>query len=286
MIDFEWYRSFIHVYQQRSVSNAAKVRFLTQPAVSQHIAALEAELQCSLFIRAPRQMVPTDAGKELYTQVVGLIDKLEELSLTVKHVAGEGILPHLKIGGPTEYITHNVIPHLPVDLAHYQMSFGIVHLLIEQLGKGELDLVIATKRIEQSGIVYVPLATEYFYLVTPINWGVPDENLKEWVDQQPWIAYGLELPIIRRYYQTQFGERPPFKPTMIVPNIDSILAAVKHGKGISVLPDYLIEEALKHESIQLVAPQRYATNTMYLAHRVESKYDPLIKSILDILQTK
>ncbi len=62
MIDFEWYRSFIHVYQQRSVSAAARIRFLTQPAVSQHIAALEAELETSLFIRAPRQMIPTDAG--------------------------------------------------------------------------------------------------------------------------------------------------------------------------------------------------------------------------------
>ncbi|MCY1691319.1 hypothetical protein OVA29_11995 [Exiguobacterium sp. SL14] len=36
---------------------------------------MEAELETSLFIRAPRQMIPTDAGTALYTQVVGLIDR-------------------------------------------------------------------------------------------------------------------------------------------------------------------------------------------------------------------
>ncbi|MEG4289427.1 LysR family transcriptional regulator [Microcoleus sp. D2B6] len=41
MINFEWYRSSIEVYRVRTVSGVAQVLHLTQPAVSQHVAARE-----------------------------------------------------------------------------------------------------------------------------------------------------------------------------------------------------------------------------------------------------
>jgi DNA-binding transcriptional LysR family regulator len=64
--DFEWYRSFISIYKHLSVSATAIARILTQPAMSQHLAALEAEVGEPLFIRAPRKMIPTNKGKELF----------------------------------------------------------------------------------------------------------------------------------------------------------------------------------------------------------------------------
>ncbi|MCC3421552.1 MAG: LysR family transcriptional regulator, partial [Microcoleus sp. PH2017_07_MST_O_A] len=79
MISFEWYRSFIEVYRVGTVSGAAQVLHLTQPAVSQHVAALESALGNPLFQRTPRRMVPTDAGKRLYSQVASAIEKLESI---------------------------------------------------------------------------------------------------------------------------------------------------------------------------------------------------------------
>jgi len=229
-------------------------------------------------------MIPTDAGKELYTQVVGLIDRLEELSLEMRYVAGESTRPVLKFGGPTEFVTHEVIPMLPLDVAQYIADFGMVDQLIKRLADGELDFVIATKRMDEPGIQYVPIADETFLLVAPSDWTVPTDELKEWMDRQPWISYGLELPIIRRYYQTQFGERPDIRPEMVLPNVDAILTAVETKSGISVLPNYLIRHALERGTIQVVAPDRFATNVLYLAHRTESKHDPIINQVIRALK--
>jgi DNA-binding transcriptional LysR family regulator len=44
MVSFEWYHSFIKVYRAGTVSGAAQVLNLTQPAVSQHVEALESAL--------------------------------------------------------------------------------------------------------------------------------------------------------------------------------------------------------------------------------------------------
>jgi DNA-binding transcriptional LysR family regulator len=71
MINFEWYRSSIEVYRVGTVSGAAQVLHLTQPAVSQHVAARESALGNPLFQRTPRRMVPTEAGQRLYTQIAG-----------------------------------------------------------------------------------------------------------------------------------------------------------------------------------------------------------------------
>jgi DNA-binding transcriptional LysR family regulator len=52
MVNFEWYRSFIEVYRVGTASGAVQILHLTQPAVSQHIAALESALALSLVVLA------------------------------------------------------------------------------------------------------------------------------------------------------------------------------------------------------------------------------------------
>jgi DNA-binding transcriptional LysR family regulator len=79
MVNLEWYRSFVEVYRVGTVSGAAEVLHLTQPAVSQHIAALESALGTSLFQRMPRRMLPSEAGKRLYNQVAVAIESLESI---------------------------------------------------------------------------------------------------------------------------------------------------------------------------------------------------------------
>ena len=73
MVNFEWYRSFVAVYQIGTVTGAAGALHLTQPAVSQHLASLEVSLGAKLFERKPRMMIPTDEGKALYSRIIGSI---------------------------------------------------------------------------------------------------------------------------------------------------------------------------------------------------------------------
>ena len=62
MADFEWYRSFVAIYRMGTVSAAAESRHMTQPALSQHLASLEAQVGEPLFVRQPCKMVPTQRG--------------------------------------------------------------------------------------------------------------------------------------------------------------------------------------------------------------------------------
>ncbi|MEG4804909.1 LysR family transcriptional regulator [Microcoleus sp. ARI1-B5] len=202
MINFEWYRSFIEVYRVGTVSGAAQVLHLTQPGVSQHVAARESALGNPLFQRTPRRMVPTEAGQRLYTQVAGAIEKLE----SVPHKNSTAQTPQtIRIGTPQEFFIERILGKLPQDdRTFYTIQFGLTPELIQQLKTGKLDLVIATQKITLSDIEYELLFEENFWLVGPPNMAIPisegisqaDLNpLSQWLLTQDWIAYSEELPI-------------------------------------------------------------------------------------------
>lgn len=288
MIDFEWYRSFISIYKHHSVSAAAKARFLTQPAMSQHLAALEAEVGEALFIRAPRRMIPTDKGKELYTKMVPLMEKLENMTLEISHASSTGLLaPIVHLGSPVEYFTRGALQklnHLDIRLL---IQFGVANTLLDLLQKDEVDLIITTQKIQLPGIEFTEIEDEKFVIVVPFDYSseaVGMEEIEEWLSRQKWLSYGLELPIVRRYWREHFGKRPEIQPFHIIPDLIAILEAIENNMGVSILPTYLIEESIRLEKTKVIFPDLSVKNTIYVAYKIDNKGNPILKQILKKLK--
>ena len=178
MINFEWYRRFIEVYRVGTLSGAAQVLHLTQPAVSQHVAARESALGNPLFQRTPRRMVPTEAGQRLYTQIAGAIDKLE--SIPHKNSTAE-TSQTIRIGTPQELLTDRLLGKLPKDdRTFYTVQFGLTAIEYELLFE------------ENFWLVGQPNA------IVPISEGISQADLNppsQWLLTQPGIACSEELPI-------------------------------------------------------------------------------------------
>lgn len=83
-MDIRTLRYFISVYDELSLSGAAKRCFVAQPSISTAIQQLENELGRPLFIRHSKGVSPTRAGKTLYPyaiKVIGDVQSLKELFL-------------------------------------------------------------------------------------------------------------------------------------------------------------------------------------------------------------
>ncbi|MFD2170520.1 LysR family transcriptional regulator [Tumebacillus lipolyticus] len=193
MVDFEWYRSFISIYKHSSVSEAARTRMMTQPAMSQHLASLEAEVGEPLFTRAPRKMIPTERGKALYTQVAPLIEALEETSQTLKTNAISS-LPVLRIGSAHEFFREHIAPHI----GSYQMRviayLGVASKLLDWLLEEKVDIIVMSKKLTAPGIEYIPYMQEKFALVAPPDYVEPtfDDkgSFEAWLCSQ--LAYQMK----------------------------------------------------------------------------------------------
>jgi DNA-binding transcriptional LysR family regulator len=276
MADLEWYRSFVAVYRAGTVSGAARTRFLTQPAVSQQLAALESALGQALFERTPRRMLPTAHGKELYASVAPAVDLLEQAPQALRAAAAARAPTLLRLGAPAEYFYERIAPRLAATPWRLRVEFAVAEALVDRLKRAELDAVVATQQLPVAGVEYRRVDTERFVLV-----GAPDlrppragravtaaARAQAWFADQPWVSYSVEMPIIRRYWQEVFASRPEFQPRWVVPNLHAIRASVEAGAGISVLPEYLCAAALSGGRLRLLwkSPQP-VSNDLWLAYR-------------------
>lgn len=293
MVNLEWYRSFISVYRVGTVSGAAAALHLTQPAVSQHIAALEKALGTTLFQRTPRRMVPSSGGMRLYNQIADSIERLESVGSKMSSAAAPQLV---RLGAPQEFFMERILGRLPKSgNAQYMVGFGLAQDLIEQLISGNLDLVVSTVKIEKPDIIYQPLFEENFWLVGPKDIAVPNAGtskkgkredlilLEKWLLTQPMISYSEDLPIIRRFWRIVFGRRIDINPKLIIPDLRGIRQAVEYGLGFSVLPSYLCENWVKEDRLTLILnPMQVVTNQLWLAFRKSALQTQLTHFFLEL----
>lgn len=86
-MDIKLLEAFRAVVDNRSVTRAATVLGLTQPAVSAQIARLEALVGFSLFERSGGRLKPTEESRRFYSEVInaiGMIDRLEQIAENIR----------------------------------------------------------------------------------------------------------------------------------------------------------------------------------------------------------
>ncbi len=283
MVDFDWYRSFLAVYRIGTVTGAAAERGLTQPAVTQHLAALEAAVGEALFVRMPRRMVPTERGKVLYTQTVQALETLEQVTQRLRRATPDAV-PLLRLGTPREYFAELALARITRLQLRISVQFGTAHTLLDTLQRGELDLVIATERINVGEIEYRKLEEERFILVggvqvqPPVTQPASAEQratLEQWLLTQSWLSYGPDLPIIRRFWRQVFMQRPAIEPALIIPDLLLIVRALTLGDAVSVLPSYVCDAAIQAGQLRVIwQPQPAVSNDIWLAYRTRDRQRP------------
>ena len=288
MVNLEWYRSFVAVYRAGTVSRAAEGLHLTQPAVSQHIAALEASLGVALFQRMPRRMQPTEEGKRLYNRVIAAIEALE--SIPTKATLTD-VPPLIRLGTPPDFFSGYVLQQPLRDPSFLlKVQFGLAEDLIKQLIENDIDCAIATQKIPKTELEYQLISEERFWLVGPPAIDLPISHeqmqkdltaLERWLKTQPWIAYSEDLPIIRRFWRLIFGQRLDVNPQFVIPDLRSIRDAIGQGLGYSILPDYLCKDWVETHQLTLVLdPPTAVTNQIWLVYRRSERQSHLIKPIM------
>ncbi|WP_228040091.1 LysR family transcriptional regulator [Streptomyces chromofuscus] len=284
--------TFLEIYRAGSLSAAAQRLGVTQPAVTGQLARLEEKLGEPLFVRTPKGATPTQRAAVLASRVGVHVDGLREA------LSPDDAEPPLKgtvrVGGAAEVMTLRVLPVLAELTARgvtVHVTHGLADDLLSQLADGRLDLVVSAVRPTRQGLLAEPLVDEEFVLVAPpaLAHTVDAARLRAEpvaaLAHLPLVAYAEELPVVRRYWRSEFGRRPPNPVALLVPDLRSVLAAVVAGAGVSVLPRYVAAPALAAgEVVQLHHPEVAPLNTLYLAVRRGAPAGPAVTVLRDRLQ--
>ncbi len=149
-MDINALQAFLAVAETASFSQAAERLFLTQPAVSKRISALEDELRARLFDRIGRQVALTEAGRALLPRAQRILAELEDSQRAIANLGG------LVSGRLTFGTSHHIGLHrLPPILRLYTERFPEVELDIRFMDSEEACKAVEHGDLEL-GIVTLP----------------------------------------------------------------------------------------------------------------------------------
>lgn len=141
-------QAFLAVAESGSFSRAAERIFLTQPAISKRIAALEQSLGTRLFDRIGRRVRLTEAGRTLLARTQRLLTDLDDIRRSISNLSGT-------ISGELRFATsHHIGLHrLPTALQRFHQTYPQVRLDLRfmdseracsAVAQGELELAVVT----------------------------------------------------------------------------------------------------------------------------------------------
>lgn len=280
--DLEHLRTFLTVLRAGSMSEGARLLGLSQPTASSHVQALEQQLGHTLFERTPAGVVATPRAVALGREIAGHLDALDD---ALTPAVADGV-ETVDLGGAAEFLSEVIAPRFDEladsATARLRMRFGLAAALLDELRAGGLDLVISSIRPAQRGLSAAPLYDEEFVLVAAPSW----RDHAGVLAGIPVVAYGDDLPIVRRYWRTVFGHRPDeLELRAVLPDLRAIRAALVAGAGMSVLPRYLVEAQLASgELVPLHEPEFAPLNTLYLVSRTgELERRPLLREVAEAI---
>jgi len=238
-------RYFAAVAETCHFGQAAERLHIAQPALSQAIRQLEAELDVALFTRTTRQVALTPAGEFLQAEVARILGAVDDSVRGVRRIAaGRNGLVRLGLTGTAAF------SHLPRIARVVKRELPGVALEIhadlltpaqcEGLRDGALDLAVLRPPAVGDGIELRPIEVERLLLAVPADHRLAAEPVISMADlrTEPFIAYGnrdsaVNEAVLRSTRAAGFVPHREHE----APGTAVLLALVAAGLGVSVVPE-------------------------------------------------
>ena len=169
-IDINLYPLFIAIYEQRSISKAAKILCITQSAASHALQRLRQHLKDDLFVRVSNQMLATPFAEQIYPVIKNALILIQSISMQ-KQSFDPNSIQTLKVAVHDE-IEPIIFPKL---VEHFQklnliIQFSSIKLdrktIITDLATQQIDFVIDLEQNLGEKIQFNKLAQDQFVVCT------------------------------------------------------------------------------------------------------------------------
>ncbi|OZF39378.1 LysR family transcriptional regulator [Rhodococcus sp. 14-2483-1-1] len=252
--------SFVRIVDAGSITRAADILHIAQPALSQQMTALESHFGQQLLIRSKQGVEPTDAGRALYRHAQVILRQVEsaqaEVSVVGRELAGGvsvGLAPYSTVTAIALPLLTAVRARYPSILLHINENFGGV--LSEAMMTGRMDMALLYDAGPIKGVTFERLLTEELMVVAPSGTGLPGEtgsavSLFELADV-PLLLPG-RMHTIRKMVELAF-ETTLTQPKIVgeVESVTLMAQAVRSGLGATILPLSVARRMMNVQGLEL-----------------------------------
>ncbi|MGK3136654.1 nitrogen assimilation transcriptional regulator NAC [Pantoea sp. CTOTU46764] len=243
---------FVKIVDVGSLTQAADILHIAQPALSQQLATLEGEVNQQLLIRTKRGVTPTEAGKTLYSHAQAILRQCEQAQSAIELV-GASLSGSVSVGLAPGTAAQNLA--LPLMMEVQQQHPGIVLYFNENFGttlselimNGRMDMAVIYDHRTIHGLRFMPLMKEDLYFVCPFSLAQP---VKE-IPLAQVAQYDLFLPrvynIMRKVLDDAFVHNNlQYRVKCEIESQTTLNAALSAGLGTTIMPESAARAMLKN----------------------------------------
>lgn len=282
---------FRTVVRNGSIGAGARELGWTQPAVSQHLAALEKEVGTTLLLRSSAGVTPTEAGARLAqhaeaiaAQLEAATEELADLTALRRGTVRFGTFPSAAavLLPPVLSRLRETAPDLDVTFEEIEPPDAIA-----KLREGELDLALVFRYpcsdVDAEGTLeWSPLLEDRVMAVLPQDHPRaedPDLTLAD-LAEETWVA-GCERC---RANLISSARTAGFTPTVRHSTDDGVVAQrlVQHGGGVALLPETVLEATPVEEVVVRSLPG-LDSRMIGLLNRRGAQAIPAVAAVRDAL---
>ena len=279
MLDVHRLRIYVFVARLGSFTRAAAMLHMTQPTVSQQVAALESELGVHLIDRNTRKMRLTASGEVLFAYGERLLKLADEALIAVRNEAGL-TKQLLKLGvGHTlaTYILPGLLSRYRTNHTDYRVRLvvGNTGELLSQLSAGEIDIALVGSPAEHPDVeTKAFMHDQLVVIVSPHDEWANYESIR--IEQIATRVLLTREPGSALYTTVSrlFGEDPLMSvETILLGETEAIKRSVELGLGVALIQKIAIEREVQQGTLRTIALKGVDNARTYLI-AVRKRYTP------------
>lgn len=246
-------RTFRVVAETLNFTRASEQLNLTQSAISHQIKALEKELRVSLFIRAKRGVILTDAGKTALEYAALILDQAEEMR---EKVAGREkfLIGRVRVAAATQALVYLFAPFFETFMtAHDKIELVFrttvsTEQTVTDILNGVADVGFASLAVYSQSLRVIELFEDELVLVTAKKHRLSKRTKIETaeLDKERWILFERGASIRRA--TDDFFKKAKIEPELSLESNDTyfVKLMIENGLGVSLLPSWTVREEIKN----------------------------------------
>ena len=236
-------RAFIAIAESGTFTAGAERVHVTQAAVSMQIRQLENEVGAKLFIRAPRNVILTEAGEKMLERARHILREHDAALEEIAELAGAK-RGRLRIGSASAGVSSGQLPRILKELrkhhpsAELSVTSGTSESLVQQLLAAELDIAFVSLPVEARGIQTERLNDDQLVAIAS-----PRHRLARQRTVSAYALAGEKLILGERGGNTrrlidEFFAQAGVKPTvaMELSRLGAIKRMVEEDMGVGIVP--------------------------------------------------
>lgn len=284
-------RAFCQTVRLGSVSRASEALFVSQPAITLQLQALERELGVGLFERSGRRLSPTREGQLLYELAQPLVESLDGLDGSFREKVRGLDAGELNIAANSSTILYL----LPKIVEHFRAQHPDVRLTLHNaisadgtdlLRSDAVDLAVGSMLDVPADLSYAPVYRFEPLLIAPPDHPLIKQRTLKLEDLSP---YGLILPpkrlVTYRLVDLVFQQhRVPYTVALEVGGWEVIKQYVAMGMGISIITSICLADADRGRLAARSLSNWFPTRSYGVVVRKGKYLSPQARAFIELIQ--